>query len=72
MSMYAPVPVASFCNSGSFTHCRIYDSFINRRYFMVAKSSSGWISSWTIAGTSGFAPTLDADSNYYDTLLYVT
>lgn len=73
MSMYAPMPVTSFCNSGSFSYCRVYDQFINRRYFVVTKSTSSSISSWTFSGASAaFPPSFDASSSFYNTLLYVT
>ena len=73
MSMYAPMPVTAFCSNGAFSFCRIYDSFITRRYFVVTKSTSNYISSWTISGsTAAFPPSFDASNTFYNTLLYVT
>ena len=72
MSMYAPVPVNEFCTTTSWSYCRIYDSFINRKYFFVAKSTSSSISSFRISGTSSYPPAIDVATSFYNTLLYVT
>lgn len=72
MSMYAPVPVQEFCSTSSWSECRIYDSFINRRYFFVARSTSGSISSFRITGTSLFPPSFDFSTSFYNTLVYVS
>ncbi len=70
--MYAPKPVSEFCSSASFSECRAYDTFINRKYFFVAKSASSSISSWNIAGTSAFPPSVDNTNTNYQTLIYIT
>jgi hypothetical protein len=70
--MYAPVPVYEFCTTTSWSQCRFYDSFINRKYFFVAKSASSSISTFRITGTSSYPPAFDASSSFYNTLLYVT
>ena len=66
------MPVTSFCNSGSYSYCRVYDSFINRRYFVITKSTSNYISAWTFSGSAAFPPSFDISNTFYDTLLYVT
>jgi len=72
MSMLAPVPVSEFCTTTSWSECRVYDTFINRRFFFVAKSDSNSISNFRIAGTSSYPPAIDQDTGFHDTLLYVT
>jgi hypothetical protein len=72
MAMYAPVPTQDFCNNWSWSVCRFYDQFINRRYFFVAKSTSSSIASFRIQGNSAFPPSRDSATGFYDTLLYMT
>lgn len=38
-SAYSPKFQQSICNSGSFIDCRAYNSFVGRRYFLVAQSN---------------------------------
>lgn len=68
MSMYMPKPVTSFCQYSSFSYCRVYDSFVNRRYFVVAR----WSGTTTIVrfnGTVYFPPADDAASSFYSTYI---
>ena len=70
--MYAPVPVYEFCTTTSWSECRFYNSFINRKYFFVAKSTDNYINSFRLAGTSSYPPSFDSNTTFYKTQLYVT
>jgi hypothetical protein len=72
MSMYAPQPSTDFCTTNSWSYCRIYTSFVNRRFYFVAKSTSSGTSSFRITGTTNFPPSIDFTSTNYPTLLYWT
>ena len=68
MAMYMPKPTTSFCSYSSFYYCRVYTSFINRRYFVVAQ----WTSTTTTIrfnGTAYFPPADDTASSFYDTYI---
>ena len=64
MAMYYPQPTASFCNSG-FSVCRVYTSFVNRRYFVVA-TYSGTTSVVRFSSTIKVAPADDASAGFYN------
>ena len=68
MSMYAPKPIDSFCNNGNYINCRVYTSFINRRYYLVAQRSST-VSSVRFTGTCYFPPSDDYSSTFYYTYI---
>jgi len=57
VSYPAPVPSQSFCTTSGYNLCRVYTSYINRRYFIVAQSSSGSINQITFnLGTTATLP----------------
>lgn len=62
VSDYAPVPF-NYCNS-SFTQCRTYTSFINRRYYMIAQWG-GSTGSIRLQGNTNFPPSDDNLASYY-------
>jgi len=55
MSSYFPVPSQSLCNSGSFTQCRTYSTFLNRRHFINAVINNNQ-DSWNMGGITLAAP----------------
>lgn len=67
MSGNAPQPTQAMCSSG-FLYCRVYTSFITRKYFIVAQYSG---STYTIrlADNTYFPPSYDIASNYYTWLI---
>ena len=69
MSMNAPRPIDSFCNSGSYDICRIYTSFNQRRYFMVARRNANSVTSLRFSGTCSAPPSKDAWIGYYYTYI---
>ena len=72
MSVYALRPTTNYCDeSGYFSQCRVYDSFMNRRYFVVARSSQT-TSIVRLNGTAYFPPSEDASSSFFNTLIYWT
>ena len=68
MSMYMPKPVTGFCSYSSFSYCRVYDSFVNRRYFVVAQWS-GTTTTVRFNGTVYFPPADDLLSSFYGTYI---
>lgn len=68
MSMYMPKPVTSFCAYSSFYFCRVYTSFVNRRYYVVAQWT-GTTSTIRFNGTAYFPPSDDYSSSYYKTYI---
>lgn len=68
MSMYMPKPVNSFCQYSSFASCRVYTSFVNRKYYVVAQWS-GSTSVVRFNGTVTFPPADDSTSSYYQTYI---
>jgi hypothetical protein len=69
ISYPAPVPAQTWCSNSSFILCRVYTSYINRMYFIVAQSSSTSISQ--IVLNSGSAPSLPNSRDYLSTNLNV-
>ena len=68
LSAYVPKPVSSYCAYSSFYYCRVYDSFVNRRYFVVAQWT-GTTNTIRFNGTAYFPPTDDYSSSYYTTYI---
>ena len=64
MSMYGPKPLPSYCSSG-FSQCRVYNSFINRRYYVVAVRSAT-TSTVTFAQSTNMPPSDDISSSFYN------
>lgn len=57
VSYAAPVPAQSWCTNNNYNLCRVYTSYINRMYFIVAQSSSTYISQITMnPGTTASLP----------------
>ena len=69
--MYMPKPVTSFCAYSSFYYCRIYTSFVNRRYYVVAQWT-GTTTTIRFNGTVTFPPATDQSSSYYNTYIAFT
>ena len=68
MAMYMPKPVNAFCQYSSFSYCRVYTNFINRRYYVVAQWS-GTTSAIRFNGTAYFPPADDQASSFYSTYI---
>ena len=63
MSNNGARPSSGMCSSGAY--CRVYTSYINRRYYIVAQHSG---STYTVrfSDNTYFAHSVDASSSYYD------
>ena len=68
-SGYYPKAPTNICSSGSYTgHCRVYRSFIQRRYFIVAqRSGSVYTNTWDV--TAQFPISKDYSTSYYGTYI---
>lgn len=64
ISSYDPKFQQSICDSGSFVDCRAYNSFIGRRYFLVAEIV-GYTYTQTLSGYYNFPQSDDAASSFY-------
>ena len=71
MSMYAPKPISSFCENGNYYECRVYTSFINRKYYLVARRAAT-TTTIRFTGTAYFPPADDVSSSYYKTYIGFT
>ena len=69
--MYMPKPVTSFCAYSNFYFCRVYTSFINRRYYVVVQWA-GTTTQIRFNGTVTFPPADDQSSGYYNTYIGFT
>lgn len=70
MSMYAPQPTSNtFCYSSSYLECRIYTSFLNRKYYVIGTINSGAYNYMAWNGTVYQPPSCDYDTAYYTTFV---
>lgn len=68
MSMYIPKPSKAFCNYNSFYFCRVYDSFVNRKFYVVAQWA-GTTPTIRFNGTAYFPNSDDSVSSYHKTYI---
>jgi hypothetical protein len=60
-----PQPLTSFCANSNFIDCRVYQSFLNHRYYLVAKSNLH-TNIMTFSGTVIFTASRDNSASYYN------
>lgn len=66
LSTYAPKTSQDTCNSGSYIHCRAYNAFHSRRYFLVAQYN-GHTSVFNLSDTLQFPQSWEKSTANYDT-----
>lgn len=69
VSYAAPIPSQSWCTNSGYNLCRVYTTYANRMYFIVAQSSSTSISQITF--NPGSTATLPNSREYFSTNLNV-